>query len=268
MDGSIHAGPVVVLRPRRAQQQQQQRRQVSSIDAPLVTTGICGSTSNLVNAIVGSGIIGLPYAMRQSGLVIGLFLLVLVSLATDKSLRLLFELATFHPNLRDLGVLTFEDLMSIPFGVAGRRFILVSMFILAYGAMVSYMIIVKDTLPTVLGWSHSLAQREMVMFAVTVTTMLPLSMMRDISSLACTSALSVIADMILVRVCVCVCVCVRVCVMSHWGIGVASVAVLRNHTPLLLSHFHSLSRGVYRWWSWWCIRRLSNPYRMLEGWDM
>ena len=176
------------------------RRQVSSIDAPQHKTGIMGSTSNLVNSIVGSGIIGLPYAMREAGLVIGLLLLVVVSYFTDKSLRIIVELATFHPQLKDIGVHTFEDLMWIPFGINGKRFILVSMLILAYGAMVSYMIIVKDNVPTVLGLDDSFWEREVVMLVVSAVTMLPLSMMRDISQLAFTSSLSVTADVILVIV--------------------------------------------------------------------
>ena len=178
------------------------RRQISSIDQPEVKTGIAGSSSNLVNAIVGSGIIGLPYAMRESGLIVGFLLLILVSYFTDKSLRMIVELATFHPKLKGLGVLTFEDLMSIPFGINGRRFILISMFILAYGAMVSYLIIVKDTIPTVLFGADddSFVQRELVMLIVSACTMLPLSMMRDISQLAMTSSLSVLADVILLIV--------------------------------------------------------------------
>ena len=121
------------------------RRQVSQIDAPLVKTGILGTSSNLVNSIVGAGIIGIPFALGEAGLVVGVVLLILVSVATDKTLRMIVELASFHPTLRHLGVHTFEDLMRIPFGNWGSNFILFSMFVLAYGAMVAYLLIVKDT---------------------------------------------------------------------------------------------------------------------------
>jgi sodium-coupled neutral amino acid transporter 11 len=174
------------------------RRQVSNIDAPKVKTGIFGASSNLVNAIVGAGIIGIPYAIRESGFVIGLLLLVLVSYFTDKSLRMIVNLASFHPVLKNLGVLTFEDLMSIPFGRWGSRFILASMFILAYGAMVAYLLIVKDTIPTVFGLGNSFVEREVVMTVCSLVIMVPLSMLRDISQLAFTSLLSVIADVVLI----------------------------------------------------------------------
>lgn len=104
-------------------------RQVSNVSMPNAKSGIFGTSSNLVNSIVGAGIIGIPYAIHNAGLVAGILLLVLVSYLTDKSLRILIELANFHPKLKDLGVHTFEDLMSIPFGRYGTLFVLVNMYV-------------------------------------------------------------------------------------------------------------------------------------------
>jgi sodium-coupled neutral amino acid transporter 11 len=121
----------------------------------------------------------------------------------DKSLRMLVELAHFHPRLKGLGVFTFEDLMFLPFGVAGHHFILVSMFVAAYGAMVAYLLIIKDTVPTILGLGDkpgegSFVERELVMLITSLVIVVPLSMQRDMSSLACTSFISVVADTFLV----------------------------------------------------------------------
>lgn len=226
-------------------------RQISNVATPKVRTGILGSSSNLVNSIVGSGIIGLPYAMRESGFVVALVLLVLVSYFTDKSLRMLINMATYHPDLKGRGVLTYEDLMSIPFGRIGYRFVLISMLVMAFGAMISYMIIIKDTVPTVLGLEDSFLEREIVMLVVTACTMLPLSMMRDISSLAVTSGLSILADVVLVVV-----VLVHSPISEtvadaggfgqvlkdHWinnrvfvGLGILSMAMACQHSAFLIS---------------------------------
>lgn len=59
---------------------------------------------------------------------------------------MLVDLASFHPRLKGHGVLTFEDLMMLPFGIVGHHFVLGAMLITAYGAMVAYLLIVKDTL--------------------------------------------------------------------------------------------------------------------------
>jgi amino acid permease len=44
--------------------------------------------------------------------------------------------------------------MSYPFGRIGSTFVLVNMLVLAYGAMVAYLLIIKDTIPTILGIAH------------------------------------------------------------------------------------------------------------------
>jgi solute carrier family 38 (sodium-coupled neutral amino acid transporter), member 11 len=89
------------------------RRQVSNISLPKKKSGLVGACSNLVNSIVGAGIIGIPFALKEGGLVAGIILLILVSYFTDKTLRMLVELASFSPRLKDYGVLTFEDLLSV-----------------------------------------------------------------------------------------------------------------------------------------------------------
>ena len=54
---------------------------------------LLGCTANLVNAIVGSGIVGIPFAIREAGFVAGILLVVLCAILTEKSLRLLIATA-------------------------------------------------------------------------------------------------------------------------------------------------------------------------------
>jgi sodium-coupled neutral amino acid transporter 11 len=172
-------------------------QQSSKLSKPHKQSGIGGASANLLNSIVGAGIIGIPYALKQSGLVAGLFLLFLVAFLTDKSLRTIVNLASFHPQLRNRNVQTFEDLASYPFGTFGSNFILCNMFIMAYGAMVAYLLIIKDTIPTILGVDERWA-RTLIMAATSLAIMVPLSMQRDMASLAITSVFSVMADVFLV----------------------------------------------------------------------
>lgn len=89
---------------------------------------------------------------------------------------------------------------SYPFGKYGSGFVLLNMFVMAYGAMVAYLLIIKDTVPTVLGFEHGthLLERNLIVIATSLMVMVPLSMQRDMASLSFTSALSVFADCILV----------------------------------------------------------------------
>ncbi len=93
--------------------------------------------------------------------------------------------------------------MMIPYGKWGHHFILGSMLITAYGAMVAYLLIVKDTLPVVLGLEDqpgagNFIERELVMVGSSLFIMVPLSMQRDMSALAPTSFFSVVCDALLV----------------------------------------------------------------------
>lgn len=116
---------------------------------------------------------------------------------TDKSLRMIVDMASFNPYLRKLDVHTYEDLASFVFGRAGSAFILFNMFVLAYGAMVAYLLIIKDTVPTIFGVGDTW-KRELIMFLTSLVIVVPLSMQRDMASLAFTSMLSVVADIVLV----------------------------------------------------------------------
>mmetsp|Transcript_13183 Transcript_13183/g.28605 ORF Transcript_13183/g.28605 Transcript_13183/m.28605 type:complete len:606 (+) Transcript_13183:60-1877(+) len=168
------------------------------LSLPKKTSNLFGASSNLVNSIVGAGIVGIPYAFMNAGIVGGFVLLGLVAFLTDRSLRVIVNLATFHPALKNRNVLTFEALASYPFGRTGKIFILANMFIMAYGAMVAYLIIIKDTVPTVLGVSDDGFKREIVLIVFSLVIMVPLSMQRDMASLSVWSFISVLADVILV----------------------------------------------------------------------
>lgn len=67
----------------------------------------------------------------------------------------------------------------------------------AYGAMLAYLLIIKDTIPSILGVQDRLS-KTLIMIVTSFTIMLPLSMQRDMASLSITSLFSVLADIILV----------------------------------------------------------------------
>lgn len=61
------------------------KRQISNLSLPKKKSEIAGACSNLVNSIVGAGIVGIPFAIKEAGFVAGVVLLVLVSYFTGKS---------------------------------------------------------------------------------------------------------------------------------------------------------------------------------------
>jgi solute carrier family 38 (sodium-coupled neutral amino acid transporter), member 11 len=113
-------------------------------------------------------------------------------------LRILVETASFHPQLKMVNVQTYEDLMFMPYGTWGSRFILTNKFIFAYGCMVAYLLIIKDTVPVVFGFHDSQMSRQSIMVITSLVVILPLSLQRDMASLSSASLLSILADVLLV----------------------------------------------------------------------
>jgi hypothetical protein len=60
------------------------KRQISNLSLPKKKSEIAGACSNLVNSIVGAGIVGIPFAIKEAGFVAGVLLLILVSYFTGE----------------------------------------------------------------------------------------------------------------------------------------------------------------------------------------
>lgn len=134
---------------------------------------LIGCSANLINAIVGSGIVGLPYAIQQAGFVAGIILVILCAILTEKSLRLLIETA------KHVHVPSYETVSEAAFGRVGFLFVAINMFIMAYGAMLSYLMIVKDSFSMVLGVDPTNEpMKRAILFIISMAIIVPLSSQR------------------------------------------------------------------------------------------
>ncbi|KAB5582189.1 hypothetical protein PHYPO_G00184300 [Pangasianodon hypophthalmus] len=99
------------------------------------------SVFNLMNAIMGSGILGLAYAMASTGVVGFSILLLLVSSLAAYSIHLLLTLCD------QTGLSSYEGLGERAFSKAGKVLVACTILIQNIGAMASYMFILKMELP-------------------------------------------------------------------------------------------------------------------------
>ncbi|CBN75648.1 conserved unknown protein [Ectocarpus siliculosus] len=162
---------------------------------PAGNSSAAGAVSNFVNTIVGAGIIGLPFALAESGLWAGVFLLCLAAFLTNRSTNMLIAAG------EKIGRLNYEELMADSFGNAGVYLYSFFVVLLGYGAMSAYLIIVADTIPAIAEASGTtngpFADRHAVIFMFGIFVVLPLSLLKDLSKLAYTSGISVLADVFL-----------------------------------------------------------------------
>lgn len=98
---------------------------------------------NYINSILGSGIVGIPYALNKAGFGFGLFLLIALAIVTDYSLSLLVKSAHLA------GVTSYQDLVHVAFGRPGFYLLTLLQFIYPFIAMISYNVIIGDTVTKV-----------------------------------------------------------------------------------------------------------------------
>ncbi|XP_029969585.1 sodium-coupled neutral amino acid transporter 4-like [Salarias fasciatus] len=150
------------------------------------------SVFNLSNAIMGSGILGLSYAMANTGIVLFLILLVAVAILSLYSVHLLLMTA------KEGGSLIYEKLGERAFGWPGKMAAFGSIIMQNIGAMSSYLFIVKYELPEVIRTFMRLEENSgewylngnyLVVF-VSVGVILPLSLLKNLGYLGYTSGFS------------------------------------------------------------------------------
>mmetsp|Transcript_22225 Transcript_22225/g.27265 ORF Transcript_22225/g.27265 Transcript_22225/m.27265 type:complete len:863 (+) Transcript_22225:179-2767(+) len=168
--------------------------QVKDIDE-VAKSSVIGAAFNLSNNIVGAGIVGIPFALSQCSLILGTILIAFFGLMTVKSLRLLIETA------KHVDVPSYERLAEASFGRSGFAFISVAMFIMSFGGMVSYLMIIKANLSNILGVGEDdIGMRNAVLTLSSLMILLPISLQRDMGNLAKTSIISVIFVCLLVGI--------------------------------------------------------------------
>lgn len=158
---------------------------------------------NMANSILGAGIIGQPFAFKNSGLVGGLVVMSLLTYLIDWTLRLIVV------NAKMSGTKSYQDFTAHCFGKPGRFLLLFSVGSFAYGGCMAFCVIIGDTIPHVLkafipgsitnssavGW---LFHRNTIITIFTTCISYPLSLNRDISKLAKASGFALFGMTIIV----------------------------------------------------------------------
>ncbi|XP_027023110.1 sodium-coupled neutral amino acid transporter 5 [Tachysurus fulvidraco] len=160
-------------------------------------TDFVGKTSfgmsifNLSNAIMGSGILGLAYAMSNTGIILFVILIILIAILSAYSIHLLLKCAGV------VGIRAYEQLGFRAFGSVGKIIAACVITIHNIGAMSSYLFIVKTELPAVIiGLVDKQTNSEWyvngsyLIIIVSICIILPLALMRHLGYLGYTSGFS------------------------------------------------------------------------------
>ncbi|XP_059188635.1 sodium-coupled neutral amino acid transporter 3-like [Centropristis striata] len=150
------------------------------------------SVFNLSNAIMGSGILGLAFAMSNTGIILFLILLVSIAILSAYSIHLLLKSAGV------VGIRAYEQLGNRAFGAPGKMLAACIITVHNIGAMSSYLFIVKSELPLViqafLGKYENTGEwflnGNYLIMIVSASIILPLAIMKQLGYLGYTSGFS------------------------------------------------------------------------------
>ncbi|NP_001085827.1 solute carrier family 38 member 5 S homeolog isoform X1 [Xenopus laevis] len=150
------------------------------------------SVFNLSNAIMGSGILGLAYAMANTGIILFLILLISIALLSCYSIHLLLKCSGV------VGIRAYEQLGFRAFGTGGKILAATIITMHNVGAMSSYLYIIKSELPLVIQTFMGLTSNSgawymngnYLIIIVSVLIILPLALMKHLGYLGYTSGFS------------------------------------------------------------------------------
>ncbi|EON64547.1 hypothetical protein W97_03780 [Coniosporium apollinis CBS 100218] len=163
--------------------------------------GIVGNASwlssviNLVNTIIGAGMLAMPHAMRQMGIVLGCFIIAWAGVTAGFGLYLQARCAKYL----DRGSASFAALSQITYPNASVVFD-AAIALKCFGVGVSYLIIIGDLMPGVVrGFSSGggvsagfLLERQFWITAF-MLIVIPLSFLRRLDSLKYTSVIALVS---------------------------------------------------------------------------
>ena len=143
---------------------------------------LASGTLNLVNTIIGGGLLALPFAVKSCGVVLGIGLIVAFFFMSVYTGRLIVRCAMPPIN----GGLSYAALARASFGHRGE--ILVEVFIILFtlGAIVGYLVILGDVLTPYINLLFAIDRRLVVLF-FGLFICFPLSTLRKMSMLRFTS---------------------------------------------------------------------------------
>ena len=158
---------------------------------PSRQSSLSSSIFSLVSTIIGGGVLSLPYAFSQCGLVFSFVFLALIAVASDFSIYILISASR-----RQQSSSSYPSLIRCAFGPRAATLCLVLLLMLVYTAVVAYLILLRDMVGPLVEWLSPVelrlsARGDRLCFLLVICCLSPLCLLRSLHGLRYASVLSV-----------------------------------------------------------------------------
>ena len=153
---------------------------------------VLSTACNLINCAIGTGVLGVPFAIRQTGAVLGAATLCVVASIS------LFTLNVLCRGARVYRASSYQELVRKSIGRVASHAVSLIFVVCIFGTCVACTVVAADAFTEVntrcFGSNFPiLANRELIVSATSVGIALPLSLLRSVEQMTFASAFSVLA---------------------------------------------------------------------------
>ncbi|CAK9440627.1 uncharacterized protein LODBEIA_P46510 [Lodderomyces beijingensis] len=163
------------------------------------------SAVSLLKTIIGAGLLSMPLAYSTDGTILGTVIILVAAITSGFGLFLQCYVSKYTT----IGHATFFGLCSITYPQLSVVFD-IAIAVQCFGCAVSYLVLIRDLMPTIVSHIPYVDQRYYKLFWLLVSTLftVPLSFLKNLDSLKYTSILGLVAIGY-----------ISVLVITHWLIG-------------------------------------------------
>lgn len=163
------------------------------------SSGIQSGTINLLNTIIGAGILAMPFGLKANGLVFGSFLIIWSSLTSAFGLYLQNKVSKYT---QQQGAVSYFSLAQLTYPQLSILFDS-AIAIKCFGVGVSYLVIIGDLMPKIMETvgvppEHLLAERNFWISVFMAVLVVPLSYLKKLDSLKYTSVVALFSVVYLI----------------------------------------------------------------------
>jgi len=152
---------------------------------------VLSTAFNLINCAIGAGVLGVPFAVRSMGAVLGALSLCLVMAISVLTLNVLTRAA------RAYGASSYQELVRKSMGWFAAHVVSLTLVAYVFGSSVAYTIVCADSFgefnQRAFGSGSIAANRSVIVLFTSTCVMLPLSLLRSMERMAFASSFSVLA---------------------------------------------------------------------------
>ncbi|KAK7071307.1 hypothetical protein SK128_028291 [Halocaridina rubra] len=153
---------------------------------------------NMANSIVGVSILSMPFCFKETGLLLGIVLVLVSGFITKRTCMFLIRSAIMARRR------SYEFLAFHVFGVSGKLFVELCMIFFLIGICVSFHVVMGDLAPAIvarlLNVENSPSLRCTLLIGIALLVILPLCLLRNLDNLASMSACSIMFYIFLITV--------------------------------------------------------------------